>query len=126
MGEGLVVTGLTRCDSSFNQGNLQVRTSLSKRIGGTESAAACADDDDVGLGVFVQVGEVCAGHGAGDLALAGERGELESVPLDINQVGLSSLSLQRVSRQIHGRRFGECRSGRRHCWCFEGTPASVG
>jgi hypothetical protein len=51
----------SRCDASFDDGNFKVWTLFAEHVGGAESATASTDDDDVGLGVAVQVGEVAAG-----------------------------------------------------------------
>jgi len=66
-------------DTSLDYGDLEVRTSLGEAVGGGETAAAGANDDDVALGVLVQVGKVAAGHGARDLALT-DRLEAEVAP----------------------------------------------
>merc|ERR1712227_1092501 len=60
----------TRGDIGLDDGNLQVRTGLGQAVCRRETAAASADNDNVALCVLVQVGEVAAGHLAGDLALA--------------------------------------------------------
>jgi len=83
----------TRSDIGLDDGDLQVRTRLGQHVGGAETAGAGADDDDVALGVLVQVVEVAAGHGARDLALA-DRGEPEVIPLAgelVQQLGLGAL-----------------------------------
>lgn len=67
-------------DSRLDDGDLQVRAQLAERVGGAEAARAGADDDDVRLGVRVEIGKVTAGHGTRDLALADGR-EGEGVPV---------------------------------------------
>jgi hypothetical protein len=69
----------TRGDIGLDDGNLQVRTGLGQAVGGRETAAASADDNDIALGVLVEVGKVATGHLAGDLALA-DGPELEVAP----------------------------------------------
>jgi hypothetical protein len=64
----------------LDDGNLQVWTGLGQAVGGRETAAASADDDNVALGVLVKIVEVATGHLAGDLALA-DRPEAEVLPL---------------------------------------------
>ena len=67
-------------DGGLNDGNLEVGPLLAEDVGGAEAAGAGADDDNVRLGVGVEVLEVAARHGARDLALA-DGGKLEAVPL---------------------------------------------
>lgn len=54
-------------DTSLDDSDLQVRTLLGQAVSGAETTAACTNDDNVRLGIVVQVGEVAASHGAGDL-----------------------------------------------------------
>ena len=70
----------TRGNIGLNDGDLQVRTGLGQAVGSRETAATSTDDDNVALGVLVEVSEVAAGHLAGDLALA-DGPELEVAPL---------------------------------------------
>ena len=65
--------------AGLDDGNAQVGAQRAQGVGGAEAAGARADDDDVRLGVGVQVREVAARHGAGDGALADGR-EGEGVP----------------------------------------------
>lgn len=67
-------------DGRLDDGNLEVRALLAQDVGGRQAARAGADNDNVRLGVLVQVLEVAAGHGPGDLRLADGR-KLEAVPL---------------------------------------------
>lgn len=67
-------------DVSLDDGNLQVGAGLSQAVGGGETAATGADNDNVALGVLVKVVEVAAGHLTGDLALT-DRLEAEVTPL---------------------------------------------
>lgn len=80
----------TRGDTGLDDGDLQVRTSLSKTVGSTETARAGANDDDVGLGVLVQVGEVATSHGSADLRLT-DGTEVERLP--VTSHGLNGLRL---------------------------------
>lgn len=66
-------------NASLNDSDLEIRTLLGQAVSGGETAAAGADDDNVALGVLVQVGEVTTGHGARDLALT-DRAEAEVAP----------------------------------------------
>lgn len=84
-------------DGGFNDGDLQVRSSISKHVGGAETAGSGTDDDDVALGVFVEILEVATGHGTRDLALT-DRGEIEFVPFSselVQNPGLAGGSVQR-------------------------------
>lgn len=68
-------------DGGLDNGDLQVWASFAKHVSGAETAGACPDDDDVRLGVGVQVVKVATGHGARDLRLSdGSEGEA-GVPL---------------------------------------------
>ncbi|KAJ3478004.1 hypothetical protein NLG97_g8692 [Lecanicillium saksenae] len=67
-------------DRGLDDGDLEVRALLAQDVGGGQAARAGADDDNVRLGVSVEVLEVAAGHGARDLRLADGR-EAEAVPL---------------------------------------------
>ena len=67
-------------DIGLDDGDLQVRAGFREAVGGGETAAASADNDNVALGVLVKIGEVAAGHLAGDLALA-DGPEAEVTPL---------------------------------------------
>lgn len=75
----------TRRDVSLNDSNLEVRAGLGEAKGGAQTAGTGADNDDVGLGVGVQILEVAAGHGARDLRLA-DRLEGEVLPLAFGDV----------------------------------------
>jgi hypothetical protein len=57
-------------DGSFNDGNLEIRTSFAEHVGSAQTAGSSTNDDDVGLGVSVEVLEVAASHGTGHLRLA--------------------------------------------------------
>jgi hypothetical protein len=70
----------TRGDIGLDDGNLQVRTGLGQAVGGRETAATSADDNNIALSVLVEVGEVATGHLARDLALT-DRPEAEVLPL---------------------------------------------
>lgn len=67
-------------NTSLNDGDLEVWTSLGQGVGGAETARAGTDDDDIRLGVLVEVIEVAAGHGTRDLRLT-DGAEREIVPL---------------------------------------------
>jgi len=90
----------TRADTGFDDGNLQVRASLGQAVCGGETTRAGTDDDNVGLGILVQVGEVTTGHGSADLRLTdGTEGEvlpLASHGLDGLTLGLASNRNSRV------------------------------
>lgn len=47
-------------DAGFHDGDLEVRSLLAEHVGGAQAAGPGADDDDVGFGVVVEVGEVTA------------------------------------------------------------------
>lgn len=66
-------------DTGLDDGDLEIWTSLGEAVSGGKTAAAGSHDDDVGLGIVVEVAEVASGHGAGDLTLANV-GELEVRP----------------------------------------------
>ena len=57
-------------DGSFNDGNLEVRTSLAEHISSAETARPSANNDNIGLSVRVEVIEVTACHSTADLGLA--------------------------------------------------------
>jgi hypothetical protein len=63
-------------DRRFNDSDLEIRTSLAEHVCGAETAGAGTNNDDVGLGVSVQVLEVALSHGARHLGLA-DRSERE-------------------------------------------------
>lgn len=84
----------TRSHVGLDDGNLEIRTSLAQHVGGAQAAGARANDDNVTLRVLIQIMEVTAGHGAGDLALA-DRSKLEAVPLAgklLQELGLVALA----------------------------------
>lgn len=66
-------------NTGLNDGDLQVRTLLGEHVGGGQAATASADDDDVRLGILIQVLEVAARHGARHLTLTDGR-EVEVRP----------------------------------------------
>lgn len=70
----------TWSDTSLDNGDLEVWTGLGEAVGGRETAATSSDDNDVTLGVLVQVGEVPPGHSPRDLRLS-DVGKLEVAPL---------------------------------------------
>lgn len=95
----------TRGDIGLDDGDLQVRAGLREAVGGGETAAASADNDNVALGVLVKVGEVAAGHLTGDLALA-DGPEAEVTPLASHLLDCS-LGLDSTSdRDTRGMRDG--------------------
>lgn len=55
---------------SLNDGNLEIRTSLAKHVGSTKTTRSSTDNDDVGLGVCVEILEVTTSHGTADLRLS--------------------------------------------------------
>lgn len=79
-----------RRDSGLDQGHAQVRPGRGEVKCRREAAGAGADDDDVRLGVGMQVGKVARGHGPRHLRLA-DRGEAELVPVrgQVVQLGRS-------------------------------------
>ena len=99
----------TGADTGLDDGNLQVRASLSQAVCGRETARAGANDDNIRLSVLVQVGEVATGHGSADLRLTdGTEGEvlpLTSHGLDGLTLGLSSNGNSRVD-STHGQLLG--------------------
>ncbi|GKT66055.1 hypothetical protein ColTof3_13394 [Colletotrichum tofieldiae] len=84
-----------------------VRAGLGEHVGRAEAAGSGADDDDVRLGVGVEVGEVSSRHGARDLALA-DGIEGEAVPLaeelvDLGRDGMLRSGLGRLAGGVgHG------------------------
>ena len=68
-------------NTRLNDRYLQIGASLAKHICRTETTRPSANDDDIGLGIGVEVIEVTAGHSTGYLRLA-DRSKLEAlVPL---------------------------------------------
>ena len=61
---------LTRAYARLNDGNLQIGSLLPQHVRGRQSTRSGTDNDDVAFGIVVQVGEITARHGAGDLGLA--------------------------------------------------------
>jgi hypothetical protein len=59
-----------RGNAGFDHGDFEIRPLARERVGCAEAAGARADDDDVRLGVRVEVVEVAARHGARNLRLA--------------------------------------------------------
>jgi hypothetical protein len=57
-------------DGGFNDGDLEIRTSLAEHVGSAQTAGSGTDDDDIRLGVSVEVLEIATSHGAGDLRFA--------------------------------------------------------
>ncbi|KAH0237918.1 Thi4-domain-containing protein, partial [Aureobasidium melanogenum] len=103
----------TRADTGLDDGNLEVRTSLGQAVCGRETARASANDDNVRLGILVQVGEVAAGHGSADLRLT-DGAEGEGLPVTGHSLnglalGLPSNRDSRAVRKVHLLR----RNGRR-------------
>ena len=89
----------TRRDVGLNDSNLEVRAGLGEAEGGAQTAGTGADDDDVGLGVRVEILVVAAGHGARDLRLT-DRLEGEVFPLALSDVcvAISSADLAVTDR----------------------------
>jgi len=56
-------------DGSFNDGDLEIRTGFPKHISSAQTTGAGANNDDVTLGISVEVLEVATSHGTRDLAL---------------------------------------------------------
>jgi hypothetical protein len=115
----------TRRHGSLDDGDLEIGTLLAQDVSSAKTAGSCADDDNVGLGVGVEVLEVATSHSARDLALA-DGGELEVIPVTehlLNGLGVDVLA--RVDREL-GRSGGGSklsRAGRgrnssrgRHVW----------
>lgn len=48
----------SRRDTCLDDGNLEVGTFFCKLVSSAQTARACADNDDVGLGIGVEVGKV--------------------------------------------------------------------
>jgi hypothetical protein len=72
--------------AGFDHGDLEIGALARERVSCAETARACANDDDVGLGVGVQVVEVATRHGARDLRLAdGSEGERFPVVLNLSE-----------------------------------------
>lgn len=83
----------TRRHRSLDDGDLEIGSLLAQDVSGTQTAGSSADDDNVGLGIVVQVLEVATSHGAGDLALP-DGGELEVIPITkhfLNGLGVDVL-----------------------------------
>lgn len=57
-------------DGSFDDGDLEIWTSLAKHVCSAKTARSSTNDDDVGLGVGVEIIEVATSHGTRDLGLA--------------------------------------------------------
>ena len=60
----------SRGDRSLNDSNLEIRASFSEHVGSAETTGASTDDDNVRLGVSVEVLKVASGHCTRDLGLA--------------------------------------------------------
>ena len=60
----------TRAHARLNNGNLQIGPLLAQHVRSRQSTRSSTDNHNVALRISVQVGEVAARHGAGDLRLA--------------------------------------------------------
>lgn len=68
-----------RRHGGLDDGNLEVGTFLAEDVGGAQATGSGTDNDNVRLGIVIQVLEVATSHGSRDLALA-DGSELEAVP----------------------------------------------
>ena len=115
-----------RRDRSFDDSNLQVRTSFAKHVGRAEATRSSADNDNVRLSIGIEVIEIAASHGAGNLRLA-DRSELEALlPLFgefIESFGLVAISIDRerldVKSGLQGNTVKRSSGHIEHCcwWC---------
>ena len=82
----------TGSHARLNDGNLEIGALGRQREGGRETTRAGTDNDNVRLGIGVEVGKVAAGHGTRDLRLAnGGKGEAVPVVLELsNSLGLAA------------------------------------
>jgi len=107
----------------FNDGNLEVWTSFAQHVSSTETTGSCSNNDNVGLRIGVEIGEVATGHGTRDLRLAdGSECEAllplvsqlaESLSLRLGSIDCEALEvkgiLQRCSLSVSG-------LGKHCCW----------
>lgn len=71
-------------DSSFDNGDLEIWAFGAKDIGSRQTATASANDDNIGFSELVEVFEVAACHGTGDLALTdGSKGKAVPLPMHL-------------------------------------------
>lgn len=56
-------------NGSFDDGDLEIGTSLAKHVSSAETAGPGTNDDDVGFGIGVEVLEVATSHSTRDLRL---------------------------------------------------------
>jgi hypothetical protein len=76
----------TRSDAGLDHSNLKVGTLRGQSVRSTETTGSSTDDDNIRLGVGVQVVKVTTGHSTGDLRLTNRgKGELLPVVLDLGQ-----------------------------------------
>lgn len=92
-----------RGNAGLHYGDLQVGTRLGKAVGSAQTTRTSSDDDDVGLGVLIEVIKVAPGHGTHDLALTDG---LEREVLPATSHGLDGLRLG-VTADWHSSAVGE-------------------
>jgi hypothetical protein len=117
----------SRRDGSLNDGDLEIGTSLAKHVSSAETAGSGTDDDNVRLGVRVQVLEVATSHGTGDLGLA-DGSEREALLPFVGHVleGLRLVAVHGkrldVEAGLQGDAVDESRRLGVHCrrWCHVG------
>lgn len=92
-------------NASLDDGNLEVRALLAENVGSAQTTGASTDNDNVRLGVVVQVGKVAPGHGPRDLRLAdGSEGERLPLVLHLGQrLGLAIGSRLDGKVLLHGK-----------------------